>query len=61
VKLYYAKSPLLSSVLYPMQYVEQQCDDGYTFGPAVRNFYLIHYIYSGQGELHINKKFSIMG
>ncbi len=56
MKLYYAKSPLLSSDLYPMQYGEQQCDNGYAFGPAVRNFYLIHYIYSGQGELHINKK-----
>lgn len=56
MKLYYAKSPLMSSDIYPMQYGEQQCDNGYSFGPAVRNFYLIHYVYSGQGELHINKK-----
>jgi AraC-type DNA-binding domain-containing proteins len=56
MKLYYAQSPLISSDLYPMQYGEQQCDRGYSFGPAVRNFYLIHYIYSGQGELHINNK-----
>ncbi|MDQ0058949.1 AraC family transcriptional regulator [Paenibacillus harenae] len=56
MKLYYAKSPLISSDIYPMQYGEQQCDNGYSFGPAVRNFYLIHYIYSGQGELHINNK-----
>jgi AraC-like DNA-binding protein len=56
MKLYYAKNPLMSSDIYPMQYGEQQCDNGYSFGPAVRNFYLIHYVYSGQGELHINKK-----
>ena len=56
MKLYYAKSPLISSDIYPMQYGEQQCDNGYSFGPAVRNFYLIHFIYSGQGELHINNK-----
>lgn len=56
MKLYYAKCPLLSSDLYPMQYGEQQCDHGYAFGPAVRNFYLIHYVYRGQGELHIDKK-----
>jgi AraC family transcriptional regulator, arabinose operon regulatory protein len=56
MKLYYAKSPFTSSDIYPMQYGEQQCDNGYSFGPAVRNFYLIHYVYSGHGELHINKK-----
>lgn len=56
MKLYYAKSPLVSSDIYPMQYGEQQCDKGYAFGPAVRNFYLIHYVYSGQGELHIENK-----
>jgi AraC family transcriptional regulator, arabinose operon regulatory protein len=56
MKLYYAKSPLLSSDIYPMQYGEQQCHNGYAFGPAVRNFYLIHYVYSGQGELHIKNK-----
>jgi AraC-like DNA-binding protein len=46
----------MSSDIYPMQYGEQQCDNGYSFGPAVRNFYLIHYVYSGQGKLHINRK-----
>lgn len=56
MKLFYAKSPLISSDIYPMQYGEQQCDHGYSFGPAVRNFYLIHYVYSGQGELHVNRK-----
>jgi len=56
MKLYYAKSSLLSSDLYPMQYGIQECEAGYSFGPAVRNFYLIHYVYSGKGELHINKK-----
>lgn len=56
MKLYYAKSPLMSCDIYPMQYGEQQCDNGYSFGPAVRNFYLIHYVYSGKGELHINNK-----
>ena len=56
MKLYYAKNPLMSSDIYPMQYGEQQCDNGYAFGPAVRNFYLIHYVYSGKGELHIKDK-----
>ena len=54
MKLYYAKSSFISSDLYPMQYGEQQCDAGYAFGPAVRNFYLIHYVYSGKGTLYIN-------
>lgn len=56
MKLYYVKSPFISSDIYPMQYGEQQCDNGYSFGPAVRNFYVIHYVYSGQGELHIKNK-----
>lgn len=54
MKLYYAKCPFISSDIYPMQYGEQQCNCGYAFGPAVRNFYLIHYVYSGHGELHVN-------
>lgn len=56
MKLFYAKSPLISSDIYPMQYGEQQCDSGYDFGPAVRNFYLIHYVYSGQGKLYVEDK-----
>lgn len=27
-----------------------QCESGHAFGPAIRNFYLIHYIFSGQGK-----------
>lgn len=27
----------------------EQCDDGYTYGPAIRPFYLIHFVISGKG------------
>lgn len=37
-----------------MQYGEQQCEPGHAFGPCVRNNYLIHYIYSGEGTFSAN-------
>ena len=29
---------------------EQACPAGHTYGPAVRGYYLIHYVLSGCGE-----------
>lgn len=34
----------------------QECTPGYSYGPAVRRHYLIHYCLSGKGEYHINNK-----
>ncbi|MGL4337177.1 MAG: AraC family transcriptional regulator [Turicibacter sp.] len=34
----------------------QQCGSNYSFGPAVRSHYLIHYVISGRGVLVLNKK-----
>ncbi|WP_028044377.1 AraC family transcriptional regulator [Candidatus Stoquefichus massiliensis] len=34
----------------------QECTPGYSYGPAVRQHYLIHYCLSGKGEYHINNK-----
>lgn len=34
----------------------EQCEPGYTFGPAIRNLYLIHYIVSGKGSYSIGKE-----
>lgn len=35
--------------LRPVQGGEQICAPGHRFGPAVRDYYLIHYIFSGKG------------
>lgn len=32
----------------------EKCDDGHTFGPAVREFNIIHFIMEGKGELTID-------
>lgn len=38
----------------------QKCHPGYSFGPAIRDFYIIHYIHSGQGYFRLeNKEFSL--
>lgn len=34
----------------------QQCEPDYSYGPAVRSHYLIHYCVSGKGEYHVNNK-----
>lgn len=35
----------------------EKCDGGYTYGPAVREFYLIHYVISGKGTLKTEDSF----
>lgn len=48
--MYYADTAGLAPTdLYPVQYGEEQCASGYSFGPYIRNNYIIHYIYSGKG------------
>lgn len=32
----------------------QKCTPGHSYGPAVRNFYLIHCVFSGQGRYHVD-------
>ncbi len=34
----------------------QACTPGYSYGPAVRQHYLIHYCLSGKGEYHVHNK-----
>ena len=34
----------------------EQCDNGYIWGPALRDHYLIHYVVSGSGILRCNQK-----
>ncbi len=34
----------------------QQCEPSYTWGPAVRDHYLIHYVASGSGTLQVEEK-----
>lgn len=34
----------------------EKCTPSYSFGPAVRSHYLIHYILDGQGKLEVNGK-----
>lgn len=33
----------------PINYGYQECPPGHTYGPAVREYYLLHYIFSGSG------------
>lgn len=37
------------STLHPVLYGSQKCSPGHSFGPAVRPYYLIHYILEGSG------------
>lgn len=56
MKLYHAQGAYVSADLYPTQYGEDYCSSQYHFGPAIRNFYLIHYVYSGCGTLKTENK-----
>lgn len=49
--VWYADTKLLPQDIYPLQYGEQECDSGYGYGPCIRNFYFIHYVYRGKGYL----------
>ncbi len=40
--------------LRPYQYGWEQCKPLHSFGPFVRNHYLLHYVISGRGLLHSN-------
>lgn len=33
------------------QFGKEKCNPGHSYGPAVRNHYLFHYVYSGRGKL----------
>lgn len=51
---YYADTSLIPCDIYPMQYGEEQCFKNHSFGPCIRNNYIIHYIYSGKGSFCVN-------
>lgn len=42
-------SPCELSVMF---YGEEKCKPGHSFGPAIRNHYLIHYVVSGKGKFY---------
>lgn len=42
--------------LNPLQYGKRQCPPGHSFGPAIRPFYLLHYVLSGKGTLFADGK-----
>ena len=44
------------SALNPMQFGTHNCDANQLFGPAVRSYWLLHYVVSGQGYFDIEKK-----
>ncbi len=44
------------SALNPMQFGTHKCDATQNFGPAVRGYWLLHYVVSGQGHFSIGKK-----
>ena len=35
---------------------KQQCERGYSYGPIIRDKYVLHYVLSGEGSLTINQK-----
>lgn len=39
----------------------QRCRPGYSFGPAIRDFYIIHYIHSGQGYFRLENNEFLLG
>lgn len=38
--------------LAPLTCGSQHCEGGYSFGPSIRHYYLLHYVVSGSGVLH---------
>ena len=54
--VWYAQTEEMLQDIYLLQYGEQECDSGYGYGPCIRNFYFIHYVYSGKGHLIIEGK-----
>lgn len=49
INTYYAYTQFIPTDIYPVQYGEEQCNRNHSFGPCVRNNYLLHYVYSGKG------------
>lgn len=33
----------------------EECASGYSYGPKIRSYHLIHFVLYGKGELHINE------
>lgn len=54
--LYHPHTSLSPRDIYLLQYGEEQCRPSYSFGPAIRNHFILHYVYSGCGILHIGSK-----
>lgn len=54
--VWYAHADVMLQDIFLLQYGEQECDSGYGYGPCIRNFYFIHYVYSGKGHLIIEGK-----
>lgn len=54
--LYYGFQGISSSDLTMYQYGTQDCEPGHNFGPAVRDHYLIHYIFKGKGIFCVGNK-----
>lgn len=50
---YYAYTKLIPTDIYPVQYGEEQCERNHSFGPCIRNNYLLHYVYSGEGIFQV--------
>lgn len=46
--------PGLCHGISPICYGYQECSPAYAFGPAVRSYYLLHYICAGSGTLYKN-------
>ena len=44
----------------PILYGTEQCPENGSFGPAARNCYIVHFVFSGKGSLDVNgKKYEI--
>lgn len=54
--VWYANSNVILQDVRLLQYGEQECDSKYGYGPCIRNFYFIHYVYKGKGHLNIEGK-----